>query len=123
MLGYSLQEKMVVLPEHRTAYISLNREELERFNHLSGDTEGFVNYPFSIKNIRVTALFLEMKNHIKISFRSKGDFSISDFARKYFNGGGHHNAAGGESRDNLENTIKMFESHIAQYSDEINRLQ
>ncbi len=122
MLGYSLQEKMVVLPEHRTAYIYLSRQELERYNHLSGDTEGFVNYPFSIKDIRVTALFLEKKNHIKISFRSKGNFSISQFARKYFNGGGHHNAAGGESYDNLEDTIRKFESLISEHSDEINLL-
>ena len=122
MLGFSLQEKMVVLPEHRTAYIYLSREEMERYNHLSGDTEGFVNYPFSIRNIRVTALFLEKKNHVKISFRSKGEFPINRFARKYFNGGGHHNAAGGESKENLGDTIKRFESLIAEYSSEINSL-
>jgi len=122
MLGYSLREKMVVLPEHRTAYIYLNRAELEQFKHLSGDTEGFVNYPFSIKDIRVTALFLEKKNHVKISFRSKGNFSINHLARNHFKGGGHHNAAGGESGDSLEDTLKKFESLIAEYSHEINQL-
>ncbi len=122
MLGYSLQEKMIVLREHRCAYIFLSREELDRFKHLSGDTEGFVNYPFSIRDIRVTALFLEKKNQIKISFRSKGDFSVNLFARKYFNGGGHRNAAGGESDDSLENTVSRFESLISEYSDEINKL-
>ncbi len=122
LLGYSLTEKMVVLKEHRAAYIYLSREELEKFKHQNGDTEGFVNYPFSINNIRVTALFLEKKKHVKISFRSKGKFSINLFARKYFNGGGHHNAAGGESMDNLEDTVRRFESLIAGYSDEINQL-
>jgi len=122
MLGYCLQEKMVVLPRHRTAYIYLDREEMEKYNHLSGDTEGFVNYPFSIKDIRVTALFLEKKNHVKISFRSKGDFAINRFASKYFNGGGHNNAAGGESPDKLHDTIIRFESLIAEYTDEINAL-
>jgi phosphoesterase RecJ-like protein len=120
MLGYSLKEKMVVLPEHRTAYIHLSKEEMQRFNHLSGDTEGFVNYPFSIKDIRVTALFLEKKDHVKISFRSKGDFPVNRFASKYFNGGGHHNAAGGESTENLDETLKRFEGLIAEHSDEIN---
>jgi phosphoesterase RecJ-like protein len=120
MLGYSLQEKMVVMPEHRTAYIYLSREEMEKYKHLSGDTEGFVNYPFSIKGIRVTALFLEKKNHVKISFRSKGSFEINRFASKYFYGGGHNNAAGGESKDNLDITIKKFETLISKYSDEIN---
>lgn len=121
MLGYSLSEKMVVLPEHRTAYIYLSREEMKRFNHLSGDTEGFVNYPFSIRDIRVTALFLEKKDHVKISFRSKGDFPVNRFAGKYFNGGGHHNAAGGESTESLGETLIRFENLIAQYSNEINR--
>jgi phosphoesterase RecJ-like protein len=120
MLGYSLKEKMVVLPEHRTAYIHLSREEMKRFNHLFGDTEGFVNYPFSIKDIRVTALFLEKKDRVKISFRSKGDFPINRFASKYFNGGGHYNAAGGESTENLDETLKRFERLIADHSDEIN---
>jgi phosphoesterase RecJ-like protein len=122
MLGYSLQEKMVVLPQHRCAYIYLDRAEMDRYNHRSGDTEGFVNYPFSIKDIRVTALFLEKKDHVKISFRSKGDFAINRFASKYFNGGGHNNAAGGECTQNLHDTIDKFESLIAEYSNEINSL-
>lgn len=122
LLGYSLQKKMVVLPEHRTAYIYLSRDELDHHRHLSGDTEGFVNYPFSIKGIRVTALFLEKKDHVKISFRSKGKFPINRFASKYFSGGGHDNAAGGESRQSLEETIRRFESLISEHSHEINRL-
>ncbi|MFC2111825.1 bifunctional oligoribonuclease/PAP phosphatase NrnA [Bacteroidota bacterium] len=122
MLGYSLKEKMVVLPEHSTAYIYLSRNEMEKYNYQAADTEGFVNYPFSIRGIRVTALFLEKKNHIKISFRSKGEFAINRFAGKYFNGGGHNNAAGGESAESLNDTIKKFESLIAEYSDEIKDL-
>lgn len=122
LLGFSLTEKMVVLPEIRTAYISLSRRELEKFSHVSGDTEGFVNYPFSIRDIRVTALFLEKKDHIKISFRSKGDFAINRFAEEFFNGGGHHNAAGGESGDSLEVTLKKFERLITEHKDEINSL-
>jgi phosphoesterase RecJ-like protein len=122
LLGYSLEQKLVVLPEHRTAYISLTRNELSRFNHAMGDTEGFVNYPFSVSNIRVSALFIERDDHIKISFRSKGDFPINSLAAQFFNGGGHKNAAGGESYEELSDTIKKFENLIGQYSDEINRI-
>ena len=122
LLGYSLEQKLVVIPEHRTAYISLTRNELNRFNHAKGDTEGFVNYPFSVSNIRVSALFIERKDHIKISFRSKGDFPINTLAAQFFNGGGHKNAAGGESYEDLAVTIKKFENLIGQYSDEINRI-
>ena len=122
MLGYSLKDKMVVLPDLRTAYISLTAEELKKYSHRTGDTEGFVNYPFTIKNIRITALFLEREDHIKISFRSKGAFKINKIAQTNFNGGGHMNAAGGESSDSLEETIARFEKLIAKYADEIKRL-
>jgi phosphoesterase RecJ-like protein len=122
LLGYSLEKKLVVLPEHRTAYISLTRDELNRFNHAKGDTEGFVNYPFSVSNIRISALFIERDDHIKISFRSKGDFPINSLAEKFFNGGGHKNAAGGESYEDLAVTIKKFENLIGQHSDEIKHI-
>ncbi len=122
MLGYCLEQKLVVLPEHKTAYISLTRDELKRFNHVKGDTEGFVNYPFSVSNIRVSALFIEKEDQIKISFRSKGDFPINSLAAKFFNGGGHKNAAGGESYEGLAATIQKFEKLIGQYSDEINHI-
>ena len=72
MMGYCMSEKLVVLREYNTAYISLKQEELDRFDHQIGDTEGFVNIPFSIKGIKVSALFIEKKKHVKISLRSKG---------------------------------------------------
>lgn len=122
LLGYSLEQKLVILPEHRTAYISLTRDELSRFNHAKGDTEGFVNYPFSVSNIRISTLFIEQDDYIKISFRSKGDFPINSFASKFFNGGGHKNAAGGESYEELAVTITKFENLIGKFSDEINRI-
>ena len=119
LLGYSLKDKMVVLPDLRTAYISLTAEELGQYSHRTGDTEGFVNYPFTIKGIRITALFLEREDHIKISFRSKGDFRINRITQEHFNGGGHMNAAGGESFESLEQTIARFEELIAKHADEI----
>ncbi len=108
LLGYSIYERMVLLPEFHTAYIYLTLADLERFNYRKGDTEGFVNLPLSIKGIDFSTLITEREDNIKLSFRSKGDFSVSEFAEKYFNGGGHYNAAGGESNDSLENTIKHF---------------
>ena len=106
--GYSLHERMVVLPEYRTAYIYLTSEDLDKFNYKKGDTEGFVNLPLSIGDVIFSALFMEKKGFIKLSFRSKGSFSVNDFAREHFSGGGHVNAAGGEYYDTLENTLKHF---------------
>lgn len=119
LLGYCLNEKLVYLPEYHVAYMSLTREEQNRFNMQTGDTEGIVNIPFSIKGIWVTAFFSEKNDNIRISFRSKGNFAINHFSEKYFNGGGHHNAAGGESKLSMPETLKRFEELIKQHANEI----
>ena len=110
LLGYCLDRKMVVLPEYKTAYISLTIKEKKQYNYIRGDAEGFVNYPLSIKGIDFVAFLMENDDHVKISFRSKGKFDTNDFAVKNFDGGGHINASGGESKLNLEDTINKFVS-------------
>jgi phosphoesterase RecJ-like protein len=115
--GYCMQEKLVVLPKYRTAYISITDEELKRFNHRKGDTEGFVNIPFSIKGIRFTALFVEKKDRIKVSFRSRGKFPVNLVATEHYNGGGHINAAGGDSFLSMDKTLKNFESLLSSYAE------
>ncbi len=114
--GYCMQEKMVVLPEFHTAYISLTDEELKRFNHRKGDTEGFVNIPFSVKGIQFTALFVEKKDLIRASFRSRGKFPVNLVASKHYHGGGHTNAAGGDSFKSMEETLAEFESLLPEFS-------
>ena len=108
LLGYALNEKLTITPDHPVAYFVLNEKELNRFNYKKGDTEGLVNYPFSIKGIQVCALFTETDNQVKISLRSKGKVDVNKFARAHFNGGGHINAAGGKSPLNLEETEAKF---------------
>lgn len=106
--GFALDKRMTILPEYGTAYIFLTKEDLAAYNHVKGDTEGFVNLPLSIKGIYFSVLFIEKDNFVKLSFRSRGNFAVNEFASKYFNGGGHLNASGGEYYDNLENTINYF---------------
>ena len=108
LLGYALKDKLIVLPEFNTAYIALSIAELEMFNFKSGDTEGLVNYALSINGVKLAAFFSESLEIIKISFRSKGDFSVKEFSGKYFNGGGHKNASGGRSDLPLNETVKKF---------------
>jgi len=121
LLGYCLNKKMKVFKEYRTAYISIKESELKKFNYQTGDTEGFVNYPLSIKNIIFSVIFIERKDHIKISFRSKGEFYANRFAINHFNGGGHKNAAGGYSESNLDETLQKFESLLPQYQSKLNK--
>jgi phosphoesterase RecJ-like protein len=106
--GFALNQRMVVIPELNTAYIYLSKEDMKEYNHVKGDTEGFVNMPLSIKGINFSALFIEKDNFIKLSFRSKGQFPTNEFASQYFSGGGHLNASGGEYFDTLDNAIAYF---------------
>lgn len=117
LMGYALNSRMVVIPEYESAYIYLTKDDLIEFKHIKGDTEGFVNLPLSIRGIRFSTLFIEKKDHIKLSFRSKGNFPVNEFASLYFAGGGHLNASGGEYYDTLSNTIKYFMRVQAEFSE------
>jgi bifunctional oligoribonuclease and PAP phosphatase NrnA len=123
LLGYCLNKKMVVLQDLHTAYIYITGKELEKFHFKSGDTEGFVNLPFSIEGVNITALFLEKKKDIRISMRSRGGFAVNEFCRKYFEGGGHKNAAGGESHLPMKKTIEKFKKLLELYRHEIKTVQ
>ncbi len=115
LLGYCLDRKMVVLPVYKTAYISLSLDEKKQYNYIRGDSEGFVNYPLSISGVDFVAFFIENNDHVKISFRSKGKFNTNVFAQKHFDGGGHVNASGGESKLSLFDTINKFVSLLPEY--------
>jgi len=117
LLGFCLSEKMEVYPEFKTALIWLSAEELKRFDFHPGDTEGFVNYPLSIKGIVFSAFFMEKHDHVKISLRSKGSFATNDFCATHFNGGGHRNASGGETKRSLKEALALFRELLPQYSE------
>lgn len=123
LLGRALQN-LKVLPEYRTAYITLSQEELDTFNFKKGDTEGFVNYGLSLENIVMAVIFIENKQDsvVKISLRSKGDFSVNELSRAHFNGGGHINAAGGKSDLSLTDTIDKFISILPHYKNALNHV-
>jgi len=119
LLGYCLYQKLQVFTEFCAAYISISLDELQQFNYRSGDSEGFVNYPLSIKGVMFSVIFIERVDHIKISFRSKGDFPANTFAANHFNGGGHKNAAGGYSDLSLDETLEKFENLLPEYKKQL----
>jgi phosphoesterase RecJ-like protein len=109
LMGFCLFEKLTIIPEAEAAYIALSKEEMTAFHHRKGDTEGFVNQALSIDEVKMAVLFTEQSDVLtKLSFRSKGDFAINDFANKYFNGGGHKNAAGGIYEGNMSKAVEYF---------------
>lgn len=121
LLGVALSN-MVILPEYRTAYITLTQEELDANDFKKGDTEGFVNYGLTLEGIIFALIFIENKDEgiIKISLRSVGDFSVNEFARKHFNGGGHDNAAGGRSDLSMDETLEQFNEILKTYKSTLN---
>lgn len=121
LLGCALTN-LKVIPESRTAYITLSQNELQKYNYKKGDTEGVVNYGLSLDGIILAAIFIEDKNEgiIKISLRSKGSFSVNEMSRAHFNGGGHTNAAGGKSSLSLKKTVEKFISILPTYNKALN---
>ncbi len=112
---------LTYLEEYHTAYITLSQNELNKFNFQKGDTEGFVNYALSLNNVIFAAIFIEDRKQeiVKISFRSVGDFSVNEFSRNHFNGGGHINAAGGKSNKSLKDTVIKFLDILTSYKREL----
>lgn len=111
-IGHALLNRMEVFYEYNAAMIAIPYADIQNFGLKTGDTEGLVNYPLSIRGIRLAALIIDRKEEVRISFRSKGDFDVNLFARKYFEGGGHMNAAGGRSSDSLPDTVERFKQAL-----------
>ena len=114
-LGHCISNKLEVLYDYHTAIISVNSEELKQYDVETGDTEGIVNYGLSIEGVKLAAFIVERPDKVKLSLRSKGEFPANEICKKYFNGGGHRNAAGGTSTDSLENVIKQFKLILPEY--------
>ena len=122
LFGYCLLHKLEYMPELRTALMYLNKEELERFNVQTGDTEGLVNLGLGLKGCVLSVLIIDRTKMVKMSFRSKGNFAVNEYAAKYFNGGGHRNASGGQSDEPLEMVVARFKNTIIQYQKELNAI-
>ncbi len=119
LLGHCLNRRMEILDEYKTGIIFLTKDDYARFDIQRGDTEGIVNYLLKLKDVKLAAFITEQPTIVKISLRSKGDFSVQEIARKHFRGGGHKNAAGGFSFQTLKATIKRFKELLPEYKDQL----
>jgi phosphoesterase RecJ-like protein len=118
-IGNVLLHRMEVMYEYNTALIAIPHSDLLKYEIKTGDTEGLVNYPLSIEGIKLAAIIIDRGEERKCSFRSKGDFDVNIFARKYFDGGGHINAAGGQSKDPLDAVVSKFKKALAENRDSL----
>lgn len=120
LLGFTLCNKMHLIEGGKVAYMSLTEREMRSHNFQLGDSEGFVNYPLSIEGVKMSAMFLETRKFIRVSLRSRGNVvDVNCFARRYFEGGGHKNAAGGKSFDPVNRTIERYIAAVAEYFAEL----
>ena len=118
LFGYVINRKMRIFHNGTVAHMSLTEEEMRRFWFQQGDSEGFVNYPLTIKKMKMSAMFTQHTDFIRVSLRSRGNIDVNIFAQRYFNGGGHKNAAGGKSFMTMEETIKHYERCVKEYAAE-----
>ncbi|HLS94922.1 phosphoesterase RecJ-like protein [Sphingobacterium allocomposti] len=116
-LGYCLLNCLEVIPEYNTAIFAVTKDDLEKFEVTTGDTEGLVNYALSVKGIRLAALFIDRTELIKLSLRSIGEIPCNEICKKYFNGGGHLNASGGSSNEELGAVVNKFKSILPEYKE------
>jgi len=111
-LGNVLLHRMEILYEYNAALIVIPQSDLVKYDIKTGDTEGLVNFPLSIEGIKLACIIIDRGEERKCSFRSKGSFDVNIFARKYFDGGGHMNAAGGQSKEPLEEVANKFKKAL-----------
>lgn len=94
LMGHTLQDLMTITPDG-VAYMIFDKKLLQEYHIEEGDTEGFVNLPLSIGQVKMSLLLKEDGDKIRVSIRSKKGVSANRCAQLHFNGGGHENAAGG----------------------------
>jgi phosphoesterase RecJ-like protein len=120
LLGHCLNNRLEVLDEFKTGIITLTKEDYQTFDIQRGDTEGIVNFILKMRHIKMAAFIMEQPTIVKISLRSKGDFSVQEIAKKHFRGGGHKNASGGASFQPLDTTVKKFKELLPRYKHVLN---
>jgi len=118
--GNTLLHRMEIFYEYNTVLIAIPQRDLIKYNVKTGDTEGLVNFPLSIKGIKLAAVIIDRGDERKSSFRSKGGFDVNTFARKYFNGGGHFNAAGGRNTEPLDVVVEKFKKALKENKEQLN---
>ncbi len=118
LLGRTLNQ-MEILEDFHTAILYLDQKDLDACGFQKGDTEGFVNYGLSLNDMELSAFILPRDGGHKLSFRSKTSFDVNQFARNYFEGGGHKNAAGGKSDRSMEETIAYLKDCLKSHQEEL----
>lgn len=83
----------------------VTKKDFSDFHSDVQDVEGFSSFLMNIRKVEAGIVLVELKDTVKMSFRSKGEIKINEFA-KLFGGGGHKNAAGATIQKINLNTLE-----------------
>lgn len=122
LMGYILNQKLIYIPDCHAAIYALTEEEMEQYNFIRGDAEGFVNLPLQIKGTKLSISLREdtEKPIVRISLRSIGNFPCNEMAARFFNGGGHRNASGGSLPKPISRAVEIARQAVEAYRDQLN---
>lgn len=120
--GYLMSQKLNVFDDLHASYYALTRKEMHDFHFIRGDAEGLVNEPLRIKGLKMSISLREddrIDNKVWVSLRSVDDFSVEEVAKRFFNGGGHLNASGGQLDCSIDEAIRITREAIQFYADQL----
>lgn len=122
MVGHVLCNRLVVDEPRHAAYYTLPREDLRAFHFVKGDAEGLVNMPLQIKGLKLSISLREDTERdglIWVSLRSVDSFPCNEVAARFFNGGGHLNAAGGRINGTMDDAVQAVRAALDAYEKEL----
>ena len=97
LLGEAL-DTLALSGDGAIATMLTTREMFSRTGTTEVETDTFSTYPMNIRGVRIGILFTELKDGVKISFRSKETIPVNLLAKE-FGGNGHLNASGARLHD------------------------
>ncbi len=92
LLGHALSN-LKLAHDGKVAHMSIRWEMFRQTGTTEEDIENFINYTLTIAGVQIGLMFTELREEVKVSFRSRGDIAVNKLAQE-FGGNGHKNAAG-----------------------------
>ncbi|RMG60248.1 MAG: bifunctional oligoribonuclease/PAP phosphatase NrnA [Deltaproteobacteria bacterium] len=96
------------------ASMTVFKRDMEDFGATKDFLEGFINYPRSLKGVKVAVLYREEDGKVKVSLRARGDVNVDGFARS-FGGGGHEKAAGFTLTGSVEEVKSLVHGKLKEF--------
>ena len=112
-LNYDCNDELV--------WFSLNHDMIKEVNGSNQDFDGFTDFFRGIKGVEVSLMLYDLGGKVRLSFRSKGKYKVSEIAKK-MGGGGHPFAAAalveGEFSDVKSTVLNLITTYISKFNED-----